>query len=224
MARKTNPELQEKIAAVKREQILEAARLVFAEKGFHRATIKAIAARAGVADGTVYNFFENKNALILALMASFTNMDGREGDFNKLGAGGADSDLAAVLAAYLHQRLGQLSEVNISLFQAVLPELLANPDLRTRFREDITAPTFALADQLLLPLLQQEGGLEHDQAALLLRLTAALAVGLIVLRIIGEPELERQWPAVPAAVAALLRLTPTTTAATPAITEQEPPS
>ncbi len=47
-------------------EILEAARAVFAEKGFQGATIDAIALAAGVAKGTVYLYFDSKRDLFLA--------------------------------------------------------------------------------------------------------------------------------------------------------------
>ena len=44
-----------KTALLRRQHILDAATRVFAAKGFHRATIRDIAAAAGVADGSIYN-------------------------------------------------------------------------------------------------------------------------------------------------------------------------
>jgi len=49
----------------KYEKILEAAAKVFAEKGFHRARISDVARLAGVADGTVYLYFQNKDDLLI---------------------------------------------------------------------------------------------------------------------------------------------------------------
>src|SRR5436853_7225319 len=40
--------------------ILEASRKVFAERGFHEATVDDIAEAAGVAKGTVYLYYESK--------------------------------------------------------------------------------------------------------------------------------------------------------------------
>jgi TetR/AcrR family fatty acid metabolism transcriptional regulator len=40
--------------------ILDAAIKVFAEQGFHQATISQVAREAGVADGTIYLYFKNK--------------------------------------------------------------------------------------------------------------------------------------------------------------------
>ncbi len=52
----------------RRADILRAARAVFAEHGFVGARIADIAASAGVATGTVYLYFESKEALVAALV------------------------------------------------------------------------------------------------------------------------------------------------------------
>ncbi|MBI9084239.1 MAG: TetR/AcrR family transcriptional regulator [Desulfobacterales bacterium] len=49
----------------KYERILEAAIKVFAEQGFHQATISQIAREAGVADGTIYLYFKNKDDIMV---------------------------------------------------------------------------------------------------------------------------------------------------------------
>jgi TetR/AcrR family transcriptional repressor of mexJK operon len=50
----------------KRLQILAAARQVFGELGFERASVDLIAARAGASKATVYNHFHDKRALFVA--------------------------------------------------------------------------------------------------------------------------------------------------------------
>ncbi len=49
----------------KYHRILEAAIQVFAEQGFFQATVSQIAARAGVADGTIYLYFKNKEDILV---------------------------------------------------------------------------------------------------------------------------------------------------------------
>lgn len=51
----------------KRGRIVDAAIAVFAEKGFHKARISEIARKAGVADGTIYLYFDNKDELLLTI-------------------------------------------------------------------------------------------------------------------------------------------------------------
>ena len=51
----------------KSDRILKAAETVFAEKGFARAKVSDIANLAEVAEGTVYEYFENKEDLLLSI-------------------------------------------------------------------------------------------------------------------------------------------------------------
>jgi TetR/AcrR family fatty acid metabolism transcriptional regulator len=49
----------------KYHRILEAAVSVFAQSGFHESTISQIAKAAGVADGTIYLYFKNKDDILV---------------------------------------------------------------------------------------------------------------------------------------------------------------
>lgn len=51
----------------KRERILEGALKAFAKKGFYNTKVSEIASEAGVADGTIYLYFKNKDDLLISL-------------------------------------------------------------------------------------------------------------------------------------------------------------
>jgi AcrR family transcriptional regulator len=51
----------------KRECILSAALELFSEKGFHGTAVPEIAQKAGVAAGTIYRYFESKEAMVNAV-------------------------------------------------------------------------------------------------------------------------------------------------------------
>lgn len=51
----------------KRRRILEGALKAFAKKGFYNTKVSEIAAEAGVADGTIYLYFKNKDDLLISL-------------------------------------------------------------------------------------------------------------------------------------------------------------
>src|SRR5580704_16326188 len=51
-----------------RDYLLKAAAQVFAERGFHAATLDEVAAAAGFTKGAVYSNFKNKEDLFLALI------------------------------------------------------------------------------------------------------------------------------------------------------------
>ena len=54
-----------------RAQILEAAMLSFAQKGYHATKMTYVARAAGVAKGTLYLYFDSKDDLILTLVQAF---------------------------------------------------------------------------------------------------------------------------------------------------------
>ncbi len=56
----------------RREQILEAALEVFADKGFDRATNKDIARRAGITPGLIYHYFKSKQTVLLEAIEKYS--------------------------------------------------------------------------------------------------------------------------------------------------------
>ncbi|MBN1858543.1 TetR/AcrR family transcriptional regulator [Candidatus Bipolaricaulota bacterium] len=55
----------------KRSRILEAATTVFANTGFHASRVQDIAEQAGVAKGTIYLYFRNKEEILLSIFQSY---------------------------------------------------------------------------------------------------------------------------------------------------------
>jgi AcrR family transcriptional regulator len=60
-------QLQIDPALDRRTQILEAAIVCFAKRGFHQASMHDISAEAGISVGLIYRYFENKEAVISAM-------------------------------------------------------------------------------------------------------------------------------------------------------------
>jgi TetR/AcrR family fatty acid metabolism transcriptional regulator len=78
---------------IRREAILRAATEVFSDKGFKTASISEIAKKAGVADGTIYQYFKNKEDLFFSIPIEKTNefrsqlelhLEGISGAFNRI--------------------------------------------------------------------------------------------------------------------------------------------
>ncbi len=51
----------------KYRQIIDAAVIVIAQNGYHQAQVSKIAKQAGVADGTIYLYFQNKEDILISL-------------------------------------------------------------------------------------------------------------------------------------------------------------
>lgn len=62
--------MRDRIRETTDQAILTAAEDVFAEAGLHAARMDEIASRAGVSVGTLYNHFEDRDALLAGLMAA----------------------------------------------------------------------------------------------------------------------------------------------------------
>ena len=63
----SEPRLESIPALDRREQILTAAMVCFAKRGFHQASMHDISAEAGISVGLIYRYFENKDAVISAM-------------------------------------------------------------------------------------------------------------------------------------------------------------
>ena len=88
-----SPYIMSRKKTVRRESIIQAAIEVFGRRDFKRASISEIAQKAGVADGTIYQYFKNKEDLFFSIPIEKTNefrsqlelhLEGISGAINKL--------------------------------------------------------------------------------------------------------------------------------------------
>ncbi|MEM9515550.1 MAG: TetR/AcrR family transcriptional regulator [Actinomycetota bacterium] len=75
-------------------KLLDSAEATFAEQGYDRASVRSIAAHAGVPKGTLYQFFVNKEAVLDAVVADLVEEVDRI--FGQLSAVGLDSERTPV--------------------------------------------------------------------------------------------------------------------------------
>ncbi len=66
------PTRKKDVGEGKRERILRAAIRVFARKGFYSTRVSEIAKAAGVADGTIYLYFKNKDDVLISIYQDYT--------------------------------------------------------------------------------------------------------------------------------------------------------
>jgi len=180
----------------RRAQILAAASRVFARRGFHRTTVREVAREAGIADGTVYLYFANKEDLLLGLLGQFGRVGQRPNDFASL----AGMDARASMDSYLHRRFNDLRDWR-ELFVAVFPEVLANPSLRAA-QTTQSAPAFEAAEAEYARRLEAREVRAVDPV-LLARAEAATVLGLLVLHVLGDPVVDARWEELPAFLADL---------------------
>ena len=194
----TQDPIREQLVAARRDQILDAAAKVFAEKGFHRATTKEIAQVAGVSEGTIYNYFANKGDLVIGIITRLAKFDQLDGEF----AQAFQSDARGLLTAIFRDRTGRI-EQNMEMVRAVLPEILISPELRERFYQQFVLPIAEFIEKNVQARVEM-GYLQAANVPLTVRAVQGMFVGLLILRILGDKPLQAGWNDMPEVVMALI--------------------
>ena len=103
MTRSTTSSRRQKEKEDRKEAILAAAREVFFEEGIRRATVEAIAARAEVAKGTVYLYFDTKETIVAHLLLEGLDVLGERlaKAYDESTPASAEARLRRLAAAYL---------------------------------------------------------------------------------------------------------------------------
>ena len=112
-----------KVVEDRREQIIDAAMRVFAQKGFVRATNKDVAHEAGITAGLIYHYFESKEALFMAVIEGRSPLK----IISALPANAMSMPPEQFFSSVIQQILRVVETENfIALIRVVLPEVLNN--------------------------------------------------------------------------------------------------
>jgi AcrR family transcriptional regulator len=124
-------------------RILEAAGAIFARKGYHQATIREIAELADVADGTIYNYYNDKRDLLMAItrhvIAGTTA--------SSLAAHEAEDD-RAFITSILSERLAFVRE-NFEFTRALLSQVWTDDVFREQYLTEVIGPLLQVLEGYL---------------------------------------------------------------------------
>jgi AcrR family transcriptional regulator len=190
--------IRAQLIEARRAQILDAAAQVFAEKGFHRATTKEIAQTAGVSEGTIYNYFDSKDALLIDMMTQLIELDQLDAAMTQTRGG----DIQEFFMTMFRARSDRIAQAQ-GLLQAVLPEIMVNPPLRERFYDQYVLRIATLLEQYVQKRIES-GTLRPVDARLTVRILQGTFIGMLVLRILGDEPLRSRWNEVPVALSTLI--------------------
>ena len=101
--------------AATRQRILDAATTLFKTEGWHNATTRDIAAAAGIATGTVFNYFPTKESIAAALISEALQHSGEEFPIGQL----QECSLEAGLFTLIWSGLSKLREYRSFLAPAI---------------------------------------------------------------------------------------------------------
>jgi len=147
---------QSAVPGEKYQQILDAAVEVIAERGYFHSPVSAIAARAGVADGTIYLYFKSKDDVLkTAIDTSFARFYERvDACFDRLGD--ARSQLESIAGLHL-----QMAKENRSMAILLQTELRQSARFISEFSHHHLAKWIQLVRQVVRRG-QQEGLFRKD--------------------------------------------------------------
>lgn len=126
-------------------QIVDAAVIAIAENGYHQAQVSKIAKQAGVADGTIYLYFKNKEDILISVFSEkmgifVENLQ----DIIKSGHTSSEK-----LCAMIHNHLSVLSNDRHLATVTQLELRQSNKELRLKINS-ILKEYLALLDQILI--------------------------------------------------------------------------
>ena len=172
---------KERITKERRQQILDAAYEVFTSKGFALSTTAEIASTAGIAEGTIYNYFDNKRDLFTELLKSHILSDPL--------ASMIESPLAFdmhMLPDIIENRLSVFFD-NAEVLLLLLSEIQRDPELHKQFIEKVTAPGIRLLKMFLDSKIEQ-GIVRQLNTEMVARILPAIMIGLTILRVVEGRE------------------------------------
>lgn len=167
----TTRSLRVRYRAATRDAILAAAASVFARDGAAQVRMEEIAASAGVAVGTLYNYFHDRSALVSALLESRTRdlLDGLDAAIER------EVPFLERLAGFV-QALGDHFEANRSLLSVLLDEETSHGfDAQTASRRrSVSQEVLVRAERLMADGVHARALRDGDPASY-----AAMLVGMV---------------------------------------------
>ena len=118
----------------RRQQILNAALVVFSKRGYGEATIPGIAGEAGVAVGTIYHYYESKHDLLVSLIDDYVNSDALREIFAEL----AKEDDKTSVQGIIENGLDWAAD-DLKGFLFIFTEVLRDPELGEHFSDKFLA-------------------------------------------------------------------------------------
>lgn len=173
---------RERLKREREERILEAAAAVFAGKGFHQATVQEIAEQADVAAGTIYNYYDNKRDLLVAMLRHLI----ADSMTDALSHFEAEDD-ERYLTGILSERFDFL-ERNLDFVRALMTEVWADADFRERYIGQVIWPLLTLMEAYLQARIEA-GTLRRLNTHIAVRAMAGSFLIFLLLAQSGEKDL-----------------------------------
>jgi AcrR family transcriptional regulator len=166
-----------KVVEDRREQIMDAAMRVFAQKGFIRTTNKEIAQEANITPGLIYHYFENKEDLLRAAIAEHSPLR----LIHALPAEMLDHPPETFLRFLALQLLTIIEDERfVRLMRVFLPEAIYHPEL-TSFNLPAMHEVMEFLESYMVAKMER-GELRHTDASLAVQVFGGSLMAFVIRR------------------------------------------
>ncbi|MBN1176351.1 MAG: TetR/AcrR family transcriptional regulator [Dehalococcoidales bacterium] len=182
---------KKRVTMQRREQILEAALLVFSQRGYDRATIPDVAREAGVAVGTIYNYYPGKRDLLVAITNKYIIEP-----FSNITKKSRTKDDATLITQLMENRLNFGLE-GVNKFLPLFGEVQRDPEIRRSYAEKVVRPVMAMMEEYVTSRVKK-GAFRDVNPKVVTRAIGGMVVGFMLLyQIEGEnspvKDIDRQY-------------------------------
>jgi len=194
-----------------REYLLRAAAQVFAEQGFHGASLDEVAALAGFTKGAVYSNFKNKEDLFLALLESHYERELAAVRATLEGSDPPDTHLSEFVAL-IRDQAQLLGDSWTVLYEEFCLYAMRNPTAREKLAAFDSLDVESVAE--IIEVERKRRGFEPaEPAPQAARIVVALMRGISIMRAINPDAIDQSF--LEAAMAFVARAMTTPTVQTP---------
>jgi AcrR family transcriptional regulator len=182
MTERTMPDKEtrkKQAAARRRAQILKAAMDIFARKGFTAATMPEIAAKAGVAAGTIYLYFPNKRELFIVVIKNLIITTPLLNLVDRI----PGENITVIFRQIMQERFDLIQSEEISRMPSFVGEVLRDPELKALWVERFFKPLFTQFESIFRAT-QAPGEENRIDPAVAVRAVAGLILGFILIKLL----------------------------------------
>ena len=174
---------KETVTKLRKQQILEAAFEVFSHNGFNAATTAEIAKAAGVAEGTLYNYYPSKRDLFIAVIQDTIITEPLLELLDRLPHG----DIAGTFALIMQERFRLMQSGIVSRMPVLMADVIKDPELRTLWVHGFLQP-FLDKVEAAFRALQTTGVYRDIEPKVAVRAIGGMIIGFLILKTAEGPE------------------------------------
>jgi AcrR family transcriptional regulator len=169
-------ERKKTIAEMRKQQILDSALPIFSRKGFAATTTSEIAKAAGVAEGTIYNYFPTKRELFIAVIKNLIITMQLMELIDRLPGDGTPFFLKDILP----DRINFAENDNVSHIMGLMSEIQRDPELKKLYAEQFLQPFFKKMEGSYGKM-TASGKIRKMNPAIATRIMGGMIIGFIML-------------------------------------------